>query len=897
MDFVDAYEVRGNEPFTHGSVAYRKKYYVEGSELEEFLTRYSNAVSKKSFCSVTEKIGFSSPLRVDIDLKSDLSVGLKRQYTPVMVNNLIKLYQDEIKRCTVNYEPKYSICLVLTKPSPREEESIIKDGFHLHFPFMITTTNFRDNYLLERIKPHIPKIFEGIQTVDLLEKALDRLGNNPWLMYGSSKSQSSGAFLFSRAVDENLKPIRLETIFKDQMVGRKKSVNYYLPRFLSVRGHPGTLIDETKMARVPMRKMKAKPVDTEDTRTDEQVEKDKELAVTLVPLLSVDRADEYNTWMDVGWTLYCIYRGECDGQDLWEEFSQRSHKYQPGVCDTLWSKMICKGKSMGSLIQWAKEDSPEEYEKLFTEGKVPSERMLGSMPKSVIESVVDDKDYHKLFQGERGQAELFAQAVKNNIKVFDDKRVCIWSEDKALWEVLSADFAINTIPKILDPIVKHLEDNPPKNDDPKEDEPEKPKRGRPRTTPEKTPWQLSIDPIKKKLQTRRHSEAVFRFAKTILMDKDFETTLDSIPYLIPIADKSCVDLRTGEVVYRTRDHLFSFSLDLTLGDPEHECNSIFEKVMIEDPDRIKFFQKVAGYAISGETCEKKFFINNGNGNNGKSAVISIFETVLGKFADIASNSIVFNSRNNDRHSDNATPGLVSLIGKRFIVNVEVKESSKLNEESIKRITGGDTIQVRRMRAENETVQTTAKLFLFANECPSFSSHDKAMRERIIYMDWHAQFVEKLTKDAKNQYLMDKTLLDRIRKRENVNHYFAWLVQGAVEYYRTRDLTPPKVVLEEMNKYFGKNDTVASFIKSECTLDPIGETKFTDFHMAYVQWCKDNKITSIAKNALSTRIFKDYERARKAAGPVILGLRMNDDGDIFGGKRIMEPISKVIKPKV
>lgn len=92
-------------------------------------------------------------------------------------------------------------------------------------------------------------------------------------------------------------------------------------------------------------------------------QKEIKFAKKLVRLLAKKRSDPYETWSKVGLCL-----GHID-KSLWKdwiEFSKRTpHKFNreetPGLMKNLFRKGQEYGVTIGSLIHWAREDSPAEY--------------------------------------------------------------------------------------------------------------------------------------------------------------------------------------------------------------------------------------------------------------------------------------------------------------------------------------------------------------------------------------------------------------------------------------------------------------------------------------------------------------------------------------------------------
>ena len=67
------------------------------------------------------------------------------------------------------------------------------------------------------------------------------------------------------------------------------------------------------------------------------------------------RCDDHDEWIRVGLSLTGL--GEA-GLTLWDEWSQKSPKYQPGECARRWATFDGEGLTIASLHKWANDDNP-----------------------------------------------------------------------------------------------------------------------------------------------------------------------------------------------------------------------------------------------------------------------------------------------------------------------------------------------------------------------------------------------------------------------------------------------------------------------------------------------------------------------------------------------------------
>lgn len=87
------------------------------------------------------------------------------------------------------------------------------------------------------------------------------------------------------------------------------------------------------------------------------------LAIKALKALKKERADSYETWLEVGMALFEL--GDT-GLDLWDGWSKQSEKYDPGACAQKWATLTlaltdASKISFGSLLFWAQEDGGEAY--------------------------------------------------------------------------------------------------------------------------------------------------------------------------------------------------------------------------------------------------------------------------------------------------------------------------------------------------------------------------------------------------------------------------------------------------------------------------------------------------------------------------------------------------------
>jgi Primase C terminal 2 (PriCT-2) len=110
-------------------------------------------------------------------------------------------------------------------------------------------------------------------------------------------------------------------------------------------------------------------------------------ALAALAALNPSRADEYKSWCEVGMILQSV------DQSLlaeWDQWSMSSAKYRDGVCMSKWRSFTPGGGlGLGTLIRWAREDSPGFQPRQTGKGGAVQLPPAASGPSANSETVVD----------------------------------------------------------------------------------------------------------------------------------------------------------------------------------------------------------------------------------------------------------------------------------------------------------------------------------------------------------------------------------------------------------------------------------------------------------------------------------------------------------------------------
>jgi putative DNA primase/helicase len=174
------------------------------------------------------------------------------------------------------------------------------------------------------------------------------------------------------------------------------------------------------------------------------------------------------------------------------------------------------------------------------------------------------------------------------------------------------------------------------------------------------------------------------------------TAFDTDPMSV-CCENGAIDLKTGCLFQPSRQQWLSKSVNLPYR-PEAECPRwirFLDEIFNGDGDLVSFVRKAVGYSLTGLTTEQVLFFLYGTGANGKSVFLNLIGDLLGDYAETTPASTW---KDNPYH-DGIPNDIARMVGARLVKSIEMKEGSRLNEERVKAMTGGDRVTARFLHNE------------------------------------------------------------------------------------------------------------------------------------------------------------------------------------------------------
>lgn len=874
------------------------------------------------------------PILIDLDFKFNGDTALTHRFKKTHVNQFVKCVSDSLSEMfdVDSYESLRFFVSLRPQAYQDMKNKNVKDGIHIQCPD-IALTNEKQKVLRLMLleKEAIKSSFNDIGYVNNVDDIYDEsmVRKQGWFFYGESKP--------------NIPPYELKYVFSynpEKKSIEEEKISDFTPRelmeLLSVRYN---ILEDDNEVRPTMKKVFSKysspipfqapslpslqlPASSASLALQTQEKKSQlpgvyipenydaeevELAKKIVmECLSEARADNYKTWMEVGWCLSNIEPNTEEMFNVWVDFSMKSGKASGtdwGRYKREWFRGFSRNTpgaklTMKSLHYWARDDNPEKYKSLIEVDHV-----------RFVQNRVDDTHFHIALLLKRMYKTSFCASLesrKTEWYVFDE-RLHTWRHTNQGME-LQAKLSVEVADLIVRARLRlkkkgyedHCEKQNIKNDNKAQGGGWEGEGGEDwfkkwSNTIDGERFQMLIK-VEKHLYTQEFKSSVMRAAVELFHEEDFQNRLNMNPYLFACKN-GVIDLRnqihdrdTGKtrigVVFRDgkpddymsflagRNYPDSEPLEYHAYDPEDPkqmelmdfLTKIFPKKDLRD-----YVIRLMASCLEANNREQCYYTFVGVGGNGKSKLVDLMRYTFGDYCSSLSATALTRKRPD---SGDANPDIIAIKNKRFIYLQEPDDREPLNTSRMKQFSGEDVVEARGLFEDQQRFRITGKLFMMCNRLPPIHAMDRGTWRRIRVLLFGSKFVDpsdpELRNKKSNVFLRDNDLDAKLREwRES---WLGLLVHIYEKEYIVSGLEPiPSVVMEESNKYkesfdqYGKfkAERMFDFRDSRNGLVEYGNEQVTlkDVSQAYSNWLRQNEGTltgqKLKKDELQKRLEEDF----------------------------------------
>jgi phage/plasmid-associated DNA primase len=360
--------------------------------------------------------------------------------------------------------------------------------------------------------------------------------------------------------------------------------------------------------------------------------------------------------------------------------------------------------------------------------------------------------------------------------------------------------------------------------------------------------------IQKYLETSTSIDNIVKEAKQEFFDAEFNRKLNANPLLF-LFNNGVYDLE--EMVFRDGIPSDYLSIENNLEQIDYrefdldqdariiEIQQYFQQV-ITDPLKREFFLTLIASCLEGYNTNNLFPILTGSGSNAKSLTISFIEDCFGLYSGKLNPAFLTQKRNK---SNTASPEYYNIVDCRIVSSEESDMSDELNTAIIKEITGNSKITSRTLFQPKMTTKIPQFIpFLICNDLPNVKSMDGGTWRRIVVISFDSKFVDNPhdPKYALSSNDVKIFQIDRNIKKRMAHWKEAFMYLLIHRYYRMfkandKNLAIPDCVKAFTEKYKDDNDILQPFIEMFVivTGNKTDTIKLKELYNKIILWFREN----------------------------------------------------------
>lgn len=673
--YINQFRCEKGQPYTHTSIANPQiSIHIPKDKANEFNAAYTKAMVMGCSLHMTEKPTDPSPMRADLDYRFVMpeSKELRRMYTIDDIIRITKMYFDTISMY-INAPAEAWTAYVMEKPGPTEYRGKMKDGIHIVWPEIVVSHTIQ-HLVRKKLLDSSQEMFAGMTLCNTHEDIIDKaiIDKNNWQMYGSRKPESE-SYRVTQVFRYNVEDATMEMMPTPTAEEELKFVSLFSMRHkanenVTIRPDKAAEIDDYVRLVLPTMDERKKSKlhsqifgksinHTRNFVTDEELTLARQL---VAECLNPKRAENYEDWIKVGWTLRNIdYRL----LDAWMDFSKCSSKYIEGECNGLWDKMRIDTLGMGTLRWWARQDNPMKYTEILDQSAI-----------MLIDKCIDTDGAHF------DVAKVVHALYKDRYRFTTKDVWYMFREDKHRWVRTREGLQLRLVlsnevcSKFLERAT-YWNREAMKQDVTSDTYVEKYKR---------------LMSIALKLKQTGYKDSVMKECKCLFTDERFEELLDSHPHLIGF-ENGVYDLRMHEfrdglpddyISFTTNRHYMKYD-DATL--EATEIKQFMASVYTNDNVR-KYMMDILSCIIDGGIRQEKFYIMTGSGCHARGTEILLHNGATCKIEDVTVGDVLMGDDSKPRVVERLWRGTSDMWritpsrGDSFVVNGTHKLSLYITDD-------------------------------------------------------------------------------------------------------------------------------------------------------------------------------------------------------------------------
>lgn len=310
-------------------------------------------------------------------------------------------------------------------------------------------------------------------------------------------------------------------------------------------------------------------------------------------------------------------------------------------------------------------------------------------------------------------------------------------------------------------------------------------------------------------------------------------------------------IESREIHPHDKDHLSTIQIPVKY-DERAICPrwiQFLEEVFEGDQERISLMQEFMGYSLMRDTRYEKALLMVGEGANGKSTLLGIWEYIIGRDNFC---SVTLSNLQNQFHR-------VELHGKLLNIAAEVRDTTLEQADYFKRIISGDTIDAAHKHKPVFHFQPFTRLVFAMNRMPRIKDTSHGFYRRLLLVPFNRVFAP----DEQDRELRRKLI-------EEADGIFLWALEGLERLYENDAFTEPQAVREALALYKRVNNPVVAFVEDSCSVAPDEVTRKDTLYEYYRKYCQAFGFREASKETFFRELYAAYPKLKATRPRTVQG---------------------------
>jgi P4 family phage/plasmid primase-like protien len=344
-------------------------------------------------------------------------------------------------------------------------------------------------------------------------------------------------------------------------------------------------------------------------------------------------------------------------------------------------------------------------------------------------------------------------------------------------------------------------------------------------------------------QKRNYIEEIISYLKDIQYNENFEP--DANPYLIPLKNK-IFDLTTGKFLDFSPEYFITNKINIEIDENITTCPKIdkfFQDCVGEELKSILY--DLPAYCLIREIPYQKIFFVFGPAGTGKSRYMEFVEYFLGKdnYCSVEPQKI-----QKDMHSTSQM--WLKLANIVSDINYDALDNINL----LKKLSGGDTITIRKMYREGFDEKLFLKQIFSTNKLPAVAEKTKAWYRRV----YPIYFPNIIKQDERNPYIIKD-----ITSPEEMKGFMWVILQRLKKMYENKFVFEVDIDEDEVAKVYEEfSNPVLMFIDENAINERDGWVFKYEFEERLNNWLRANHFPTYTKGQINQYMRDFYNESQR-----------------------------------